>query len=276
MFKHHQYSVRSVGFRFTLIELLVVIAIIAILAAMLLPALSSARRSAQTSACSANLKQIGLALHMYANENDDWLPPGQTKIKGSDGKLKNDATMYSILAPSSGAPYGISYNKNNQVGTYNCPAESRKFGSYSKGEFQYTHYAHNILIFGSSGTGKSGSLYRNMVFKLGQFPMPEEAKAVSDNANIKSPNFSYPNAISYRHGAGGDTREVVGNSSDWDLIPSGAATNMMFLDGHVETLTKEQICPKADKFASALYLMRGRDHSTLVLSSDLIKGVELP
>ena len=59
---------------FTLIELLVVVAIIAVLIALLMPALSAAREQARRVQCASNLRQNGLGIMMYCDENKGWLP----------------------------------------------------------------------------------------------------------------------------------------------------------------------------------------------------------
>ena len=72
--------------KFTLIELLVVIAIIAILAAMLLPALSAARASAMSSTCISNLKQLGLAANLYADDNNDQILPPHSRYFATENQ----------------------------------------------------------------------------------------------------------------------------------------------------------------------------------------------
>jgi len=71
-------SRRSAGF--TLLELLVVAAIMAIMAALLLPALGRAREQARRAVCTSNLKEIGIALHLYLNDYRDTFPVAQDPV----------------------------------------------------------------------------------------------------------------------------------------------------------------------------------------------------
>jgi prepilin-type N-terminal cleavage/methylation domain-containing protein/prepilin-type processing-associated H-X9-DG protein len=86
---------------FTLIELLVVIAVIAILAGLLLPVLASTKRKACQVNCVSNLKQMGLALTMYIDEHNGWLPPGPLP----SGETPATATHIYYLAQSEAPVY---------------------------------------------------------------------------------------------------------------------------------------------------------------------------
>lgn len=81
---------------FTLVELLVVIGIIAVLISILLPTLAGARQEAVSAQCLSQLKQIGNAAMMYANDNNGWFPPSQGDSKSSptDEKFLDYSTNY--------------------------------------------------------------------------------------------------------------------------------------------------------------------------------------
>jgi len=100
---------------FTLIELLVVIAIIAILAAILFPVFARAREKAREASCISNLKQIGLAVHMYAQDYDE-LTPLANEFPASpppaDAYHQGPPGIFDVLQP---------YTKNQQI--FRCPSD---------------------------------------------------------------------------------------------------------------------------------------------------------
>jgi len=93
---------------FSLVELLVVIAILGLLIAILFPALTRARHQARRAACAGNLRQVGLAIHLYAHDYGDTIPFGPTgrPVTGSNFyTVTGDVT--SLLSLEDGAAVGL-------------------------------------------------------------------------------------------------------------------------------------------------------------------------
>lgn len=116
---------------FTLVELLIVIAIIAILAAMLLPAVSTARRRALEASCKNNQRQLGISLHLYATDHNDALPLNNYVY---DVSTLNPITQSNSWAPGL-APYDLTPAKLRSsvlfpylqgVATFRCPADTSR------------------------------------------------------------------------------------------------------------------------------------------------------
>lgn len=221
---------------FTLIELLVVIAIIAILAAILFPVFAKVREKARQTSCASNLKQIGLALMQYSQDNDEIMVQSWHGSPFDSNNTTDYKWMDSIMP----------YVKSTAV--FHCPDDPGTNGT--TGQFveaknltgndarHYGSYAINAAYWGESDTTLSGPA--NGLYALATLNAPASTVWVTDGSG--SFQLDWPSKGSEVVGTVGGVPAIGWNGNMGGTTEGSATfrhggpdlTECLFCDGHVK------------------------------------------
>jgi prepilin-type N-terminal cleavage/methylation domain-containing protein/prepilin-type processing-associated H-X9-DG protein len=237
---------------FTLIELLVVIAIIAILAAILFPVFARAREAARGTSCRSNLRQIGAAMMMYAQDYDEMLFPYRTRARnpfagqpGVSAFAANRTFFNHLLDP---------YIKN--AGVWKCPSNPNAWVNIDTANLD-TEPA--FQSYGGQNSYAANALYcfpADLGLPMAAMNAPADTVVLVDGsyygasflgqtANTSSEYPSYWKNLgnSYLFRWRGGARAVPSDEEAESLIKGRHAEmlNCLFADGHVKAIRYRRV-----------------------------------
>lgn len=225
---------------FTLVELLVVISIIGILATLLLPALAKSRERARALICLSNTKQLTLALQLYADDHNSYLPYNIEMTEfGPRNNLNwvNNVMTWDVSPDNTNTAALTQASLGNflsgSTAIYHCPSdESLSPSQITNGwSFRIRSYSMNALIgnagdFSTTGVNANDPDYRQF-FKITQIPQPTEIFAFLDE---------HPDSIDDGYFVNQEGSGYHGHSySQWTDLPASYHDNgaaFSFADGH--------------------------------------------
>jgi prepilin-type N-terminal cleavage/methylation domain-containing protein len=219
---------------FTLVELLVVIGIIALLISILLPALSKARKQANTVKCLANMKQMGNAIVLYTNDWKFMMPySGWGDFPGAGNKANYPNWLYDASGKVTPNPTNVFAEKDlkngalyNYIGVtpiYRCPQDA---GPWFPGKSQFIS---SYVMNGETNSESDGITYKITTFHGGDAIM-WEIGTTSSSSN--DPSNTPLEEIAGRHNRG---------------------TSVLYIDSHAEVVSNDRWNSEINKGPSSVF-----------------------
>ncbi|MFW6059738.1 MAG: DUF1559 domain-containing protein [Phycisphaeraceae bacterium] len=225
---------------FTLVELLVVIALIALLIAILLPALSSAREQARRVGCASNLRQFGLTLHAYEQDNKQ-LPGGTW---GTAYLIRNNAG-HTVLRDE----YGVDEQLTICPSAANFPSSWSQWDNNARGRMTYTYLAGNggsnspssaniwgwyrsggyFYLYNRHGLAPHVSIYHDNDSPYPAFPDPNRSPLMMDVSYLGRVSTYWHTLRRSNHARAIDDGKQGSTNPNYMAL----GQNVLFVDGHV-------------------------------------------
>jgi len=230
---------------FTLIELLVVIAIIAVLLGILMPAMRKMKEVAREVVCKSNLKQVGIAVAMYLDDNQRKIPD----TKSSNGFLWDNVNGTPRTPGSADAYWGTFYREYiKETKVFGCPSLQRVPEGLIYTYSQYPDPAEVIqhAAYGLNHHSRARGRNTNDIYRTSEFiyctdhaePRPDGGTSDCFHNN-DTPGAM--NLTSYRKGGSRafTYRQIFRHNIRYpDPYKTGGRANILWLDGHVTTLAE--------------------------------------